>query len=138
MRFFGEWSFRKNLQVLLVILPRFGFVSDFLLTLRQAKTRDRVIVFVIERLFITLQRGLVILAIEIEVADFNIFHRFHRIPGMKLLHIDIFGTITFFDIRDRRLAVRMSLGVVFRRIYVDSSIAAGTLLGFAVAVSALL
>src|ERR1700675_5078903 len=81
VRVFGERAFRQNLQILLVEFPGFLFVPEFLLADRQSETGDRIVVFPVERFLVAIERGAIVLALEVVVSNLYILHRLHGVPG---------------------------------------------------------
>ena len=73
---------------------------------------------------VAVECGAIVLAVEVVVSHLDIFQRLHRIPGMDLLHIRVFGIILGFHVGHRGLAVGMALGIIFRRTDIDAGIAA--------------
>src|SRR5258706_288500 len=129
----GKWTLRKNLEVLLVVFPRLGFISQFLLANGKTEAGQGVAILVVESFFVTFECGFVVLALEVEVPHLDVFQRLHRIPGMKLLNAGNFNVVGDVEIFDGCRAVRLGLGVVFRRADIDSSLAAGAFLSLAIA-----
>src|ERR1019366_9305033 len=128
VRILGKRAFRQNLQVLRVVFPGFGFISQFFLAHGETEAGDGVVVLVVKSFLVAIERGFVVLALEIIVADLTIFQRLHRVPGMELLHAGGLNVLRDVEVRDRSLAARMVLGVVLGRAGIDPCVVAGTLL----------
>src|SRR4029077_2687363 len=92
-----------------------------------------VAIFVIKSFLVAFERGFVVLALEVKVADLNVFQRLHRVPWMELLDAGNFNIVGDIEIFDGRRAVGMVLGVVFGRTDIDSRVAAGAFLRLAIA-----
>ena len=83
-------------------------------------------------LAIAIERRMIILTLEIEITDLDVFQSLVRIPGVEFLHIA--GGVFFVRAGNFRAAVRVVLGVVLRRAQVNASLAAGTFAGFLIPV----
>ena len=82
-------------------------------------------------LAIAVERSTIILALEIKVADFDIFLRFVRIPDLELLHatnsISFVQSRGIFCLVQCGSAVRMVLCIILRRAEVGHDLLAGAL-----------
>src|SRR6266700_6018294 len=116
---------RKDLQIFLVMRDRFTGVSGLIETLGQMELREGVVGLVHECLFIPLQCSAIVLFLEVEIANLDVFSCFVRIPGMQLLHVG--GGV--FGIGNRSSAHGMVFLVVGGRTEVNASVLAGTHLG---------
>src|ERR1035438_3917064 len=102
-RILGKRAFGQNLQVLLVVFSGFGFISEFFLAHGETEAGNGVVVFVVESVLVALERAAIVLAPEVIIADLNVFHRLHRVPGMELLDAGGVGAVADLEIRDGRL-----------------------------------
>src|ERR1019366_1155223 len=57
VRIFGKRAFGQNLQVLLVVFPGFGFITEFFLALGKTEAGNGVVVFVVESVLVALERA---------------------------------------------------------------------------------
>src|SRR5271157_6062337 len=111
VRILGKRTFGQNLQVLLVVFLRVGFISQFFLAHGETEARERVAILIVESFLIALKSGFVVLALEVIIADLNVFQRLHRVPGMELLDAGGVRVVGDVETLDGRLASRMVLGV---------------------------
>src|SRR5882762_7614100 len=133
MRILGKRTLGQNLQVLLVVFPGVGFISQFFLAHGETEAGKSIAIFVVKSFLVAFERGFVVFALEVKVAHLNIFQRLHRVPGMELLDAGNFNTLGDVEIFDGRRAAGMVLGVVLGWADIDSRIAAGAFLGLAIA-----
>src|SRR5580658_2031726 len=103
------------------------WLIQLLVTLRHSEIGDCIFFFPDQRILITRQRGLVVFEFKVIVSDLIVLHCAVGIPGMHLLHV---ASGLVFGVGVDHTAVGVILGVVFRRTYIDASIAAGTLARF--------
>ncbi len=68
MRILGKRTLRQNLQVLLVVFPGFGFISEFFLAYGETEAGKGVAIFVIKSFLIAFERGFVVFALEVNRA----------------------------------------------------------------------
>src|SRR5215469_6542727 len=110
MSFFGQWSFRKDLQISLIVLPCLIEFPEFLQCLSQPQRGNRIPGFVDQRLTVASFGGVVILAPQIKIAYFNVLDGAVRIPGVEFLYVSRCSALVFLNLR---LAVGMLGGIVF-------------------------
>src|SRR4029077_5413269 len=116
----GKRTLRQNLQVLLVVFPGVGFISQFFLAHGETEAGQGIAVFVVKSFLIAFERGFVVLALEVKVAHLNIFQRLHRVPGMELLDAGDVNILWYVEIFNRRLAAGMALGIILGWADIDS------------------
>src|SRR5215471_15130582 len=125
MSFFGEWSFREDLQISLIVLASLIEFPEFLQRLSQSQRGNRVPGFVDQRLAVTRFCGVVILAPQIKIAYLDVFDRPVRIPGVEFLYVSRCSTLLVLNLR---LAEGMLGRIVFGWTDIHPSIfAAGSL-----------
>ena len=112
-----------------------GFVEtgELVERLSHAEVGDGIIGLVVQGLPVTVERGAVILLLEIKVADLNVLQGPVWVEGMKFP--DAAGSILIGNLRGKG-AVGMVLGIVFGWAEVNAGVAAGTLSGFLAALGA--
>jgi hypothetical protein len=84
----------------------------FLQANRQTEGGHRVVVFVKQRLAVTILGGTIVFAFEIEVSHLDIFCRLVWIPRVKLIHLSVAGS--GFGVLQYLGTLRMNFGVVRR------------------------
>src|SRR5271167_2083514 len=125
-------AFGQNLEVLLVVLPGFRFISKLLLAHGETEAGHGVAFLVIKSFLVAFKRSFVVFAPEIKIADPNIFLRLHRVPGVEFLYAGGVRSIRSLKIRGHILTAGMTLGVVPGRAGIDSRIAARAFLRIAI------
>jgi len=64
VRILGKRAFGQNLQVLLVVFLRVGFISKLLLAHGKTEAGNGVIVFVVESFLVAVERGAIVLRLK--------------------------------------------------------------------------
>src|SRR5579863_1548918 len=84
---FGERPMRQYFQILLIVRDGFARLIQFFVALRHPEISNRIFFFPDKGILITSQRGTIVPALHVELADFIIFQSPVRVEGMHLLHI---------------------------------------------------
>src|SRR5580704_5498549 len=131
VRFSGRGPVRQDFQVRRIGLAGFLGFPQLLLANADPEGSDGVVILVVEGLAIAVERGAVVLPLEVKVAHLDVFFRLVRVPRLELL--DTADLISFvqagrvFGFMQRRPALRVRLGIIGRRTEVGRLFLAGTL-----------
>ena len=128
VRILGKRTFGQNLQVLFVVFPGFGFIAQFFLAHGKTEAGNGVAILVVKSFLVAIERGFVVFALEVIIADLNVLQRLQRVPGMEFLYAGGVRVITGVgeaEARDGIFAGRMVLGIILGRADIDSRIVTG-------------
>lgn len=104
---------RQNLQIIFISDQRLVQYPQLVQTDRQLEGRDCVVIFVLQRLSISVFGGAIILSSEIEIADLNVFRCPVWIPRFEFGHSTRIRRLGF-RFRNRFRTLRMRLLIVSR------------------------